>query len=214
MYMKKPLKLKTKKCMHCKGEIPLKDKVCPNCKKKQTGLFSLIVFYGSVLIVFGAIVGSCTSSDVNKTQTYTSISELDLDELQQLYLNFDSTFSYVEARNYIMRSKLPYSEVKYNGSRAFQIAFTEGCTAQKYKKESGDYLTISYAYPKKDNSKSDDLSKYTFNSCSYVPANRLSLTECESGNYISELGTKLNFDSTITKEEQMLYYYNNKDREN
>ncbi len=145
-----------------------------------------------------------------KSEKYTSISQLELDKLQQLYIDFDSSFTYMQARNFIIRSNLPYSEVKYNGSRVFQIAFTEGCTAQRFKEESGDYVTISYRYPKGENSMADHLGKYTFESCSYVPTDRIKLTECKDINFISDLGNKLELDSSITKEDQMLYYYNNK----
>ena len=142
---------------------------------------------------------------------YSSLSEIELDELQKLYINFDSSLSYSDAVDYVISIGLPYSEEKYNGSRIIQVAFTEGCTAQKYKKESGDYLTINYAYPKDENSSNDELDKYTFSACQYVPHDSyLTLTYTESSNSISRLGTPLELDSSITKEEQLLYYFNKK----
>ena len=152
-----------------------------------------------------------TSNPQSDTVKYSLLSEFELDELQQLYLNFDSSLSYSDAVDYIISTGLPYSEGKYNGSRTIQIAFTEGCTAQKYKKESGDYLTINYDYPKNENSSNDELDKYTFSSCEYVPLDSyLSLTYTEVSTFISRLGTQLELDSVMTKEEQMLYYFNNK----
>ncbi|MDE7183479.1 MAG: hypothetical protein K2O40_03170 [Lachnospiraceae bacterium] len=145
-----------------------------------------------------------------KEDTYISISEIELDELQQLYLDFDSSLSYQEAVDYIANTGLPYSEAKNNGSRTLQVAFTEGCTAQKYMKESGDYLTITYRYPRNENSSNDILDKYTFDTCVYVPLHSaLTLTHAETINYISRLGTVLELDSSMTREEQMLYYFNN-----
>ena len=52
----------------------------------------------------------------------------------------------------VKKTKLPYSEGLYNGSRLVQVAFTEGCTLQKYKKEAGDYLEIHYDYTEANNS--------------------------------------------------------------
>ncbi len=151
---------------------------------------------------------------------YSSISEIQLDDLQQLYLDFDSSLSYPDAIEYVTNTGLPYSEEKYNGSRQIQVAFTEGCTAQKYKEESGDHLTIIYVYPKDENSSNDELDKYLFGTCSYIPADSsLQLIEhnngyyfsiYEPGNYISKLGTQLELDSSMTREEQMLYYFNKK----
>ncbi len=161
-----------------------------------------------------------TSSDPaeESEKIYSSLSEIELDELQQLYLDFDSSLSYSDAIDCIIATGLPYSEEKYNGSRTIQVAFTEECTAQKYMKESGDYLTITYRYPKDENSINDELDKYTFGTCGYFPANSsLQLIEhkvgyyfsiYEPGNYI--LGTKEEIDTSITKDDQMLFYYNNK----
>lgn len=56
------------------------------------------------------------------------------DELQQLYLDLNTNLNYSEMLELIQSTGLPYSEVKYNGSRVVQVAFTDGATAQKYKK--------------------------------------------------------------------------------
>lgn len=160
------------------------------------------------------------SNSNEETEEYSSLSGIELDELQQLYLNFDSSLSYSDAVNYIINTGLPYSEEKYNGSRTIQVAFTEGCTAQKYMKESGDFLTITYVYPKDENSINDELDKYNFGTCCYVPSDSdLQLIEHKngyyysynkSGNYISKLGNDLGLDTSMSKEEQMQYYFNNK----
>ena len=151
---------------------------------------------------------------------YSSLSEIELDELQRLYIEFDSSFSFSEALEYVEASGLPYSSVKYNGSREIQVALTEGATAQKYKKVAGDYLEIIYVYPKNENSSNDVLEKYSFGTCVYCPASSsLSLIEhvnghyfsyTKAGNYISKLGNNLGLDTAMTKEEQMLYYFNEK----
>lgn len=149
---------------------------------------------------------------------YNSISEIELDALQQLYLDINSSWSYSDALDYVISTGLPYSDEKYNGSRTIQVAFTEGCTVQKYKKESGDYIIIDYVYPKGENNSNDELDKYLFGTCCYCPIDSdLELIEhkngyyfsyYEPGNYISKLGAKLELDSSMTKEEQMLYYFN------
>ena len=109
---------------------------------------------------------------------------------------------------------------KYNGSREIQVAFTKECTAQKYKKESGDYLTVTYVYPKGENSSADNFEKYTFGTCAYNPQDSDISLVChitgyyfsytEPGNYISKLGTTLDLDTSMSRDEQMKYYITNK----
>lgn len=47
----------TKKCKHCKTEIPKDAKICPNCKKKQGGVLKWIIIAVVVLAVIGAALG-------------------------------------------------------------------------------------------------------------------------------------------------------------
>lgn len=126
--------------------------------------------------------------------------------------------SYLEALEYIQNTELPYSVEKYNGYRTFQIAFTEGCTAQKYKKESGSYLTIIYRYAKGENSINDDFSKYSFGTCVYVSTSGISLITHDigyyfdiysKGTYIKQGGNTIDNLTNLNKEEQLLYYFNN-----
>lgn len=152
-----------------------------------------------------------------ESKKYSSISQLELDELQQLYLDFDSSMSYSDALEYIQNTGLPYSEEKYNGSRQFQVALTEGCTAQKYMKESGPYIIISYEYAKGENSINDDKAKYSFGSCVYNVGGFSFIVHnigyyfdiSTSGTYIKQGGNTLDELNNLSKEEQLLYYFNN-----
>ncbi len=175
--------------------------------------------FAMALIVFFALLSSCVGAPDNVTQSkpkYSSLSEVALDELQQLYVDFDASMSYPEALVYVEATGLPYSAIKYNGSRTIQVAFNGGVTAQKYTKDSGDYVEIIYVYPNGENSSNDNLEKYSFGTCSYS-SNSLSLIEHingsyfsyrAAGNYISNLGSDLQLDTSMTKEEQMLYFFN------
>lgn len=145
----------------------------------------------------------------NEPVTYDSLSQVQIDKLQQLYLDFDSSFSFAEASEYIANVGLPYSDVKYNGSRAFQIAFTDGCTDQKYKKENGPYIVINYEYVKDENGNNDDLEKYSFSSCQYFPDSYFSYAEYRESTCISRLGSILEEYNNLTKEEQLLHFFNN-----
>lgn len=145
----------------------------------------------------------------NEPVTYDSLSQVQIDKLQQLYLDFDSSFSFAEASEYIANVGLPYSDVKYNGSRAFQIAFTDGCTDQKYKKENGPYIVINYEYAKDENGNNDDFEKYSFSSCQYFPDSYFSYAEYKELTCISRLGSVLEEYNNLTKEEQLLHFFNN-----
>lgn len=188
------------------------------CKK-----FSRLFLIAATIVFFVSLV-SCTGtknrSDEQPKNAYSSLSEVNLDDLQRLYIDFDSSLSYSDAIAFVEATGLPYSAIKYNGSRTIQVAFTKGATAQKYKKDGGDYLTITYVYPSGENSANDDLEKYAFGTCVYCPTSS-SLTLIEhangsyfsyrkAGNYISKLGNDLGLDTSMTKEEQMLYYFNEK----
>ena len=169
-----------------------------------------ILLIAMIVVLFISLVSCGKSRDELKQEPkYSSFSEIELDELQRLYIDFDPSFSFSEALEYVEASGLPYSSAKYNGSRDIQVALTEGATAQKYKKVAGDYITISYVYPKHENSANDDLEKYSFDSCSYCPEPaRFSLIQSADGCHILKLGSDLKLDLSMTKEEQMLYYFN------
>lgn len=152
---------------------------------------------------------SDNAKNENEPVTYDSLSQVQIDKLQQLYLDFDSSFSYTEASEYISNVGLPYSDIKYNGSRVFQIAFTDGCTDQKYKKESGPYIVINYEYAKNENGNNDDLEKYSFSSCQYFPDSYFSYAEYKELTCISRLGSILEEYNNLTKEEQLLHFFNN-----
>ena len=171
-----------------------------------------ILLISAIAVLFILLVSCGRPRDEAPSEPrYSSLSEIELDELQRLYIDFDSSFSFSEALEYVEASGLPYSSVKYNGSRVIQVALVKGATAQKYKKVAGDYVTISYAYAKHENSINDDLEKYSFDSCSYCPEPaRFSLIQSVDGCHILKLGSDLKLDLSMTKEEQMLYYFNEK----
>lgn len=189
-------------------------------KKKKLFIPLLCI---AVIIAIGSNSKGATSDTTADTQQKISekhtLDDFSLDELQKLYLAINPNMSYSDTIEAIQDSNLPYSEEKYNGSRELQVAFTEGCTAQKYMDESGDYLQISFDYPSDENSANDDLSKYMLSSCVYCPEvgpTLLSLS-CgyyfsyhEPGNYIDDHKNKddtSDLPSSITKEDQLLYYF-------
>lgn len=62
----------TKKCKHCKTEIPKDAKVCPNCRKKQGGVLKWIIIIIVVLAILGAALGGSNEPkkvDTNKTSS-------------------------------------------------------------------------------------------------------------------------------------------------
>ncbi len=164
------------------------------------------------------------SSDGNDSDTNPETPKnekaIEYDKLQQLYLEIDSEMSYSEMVTLVQSTGLPYSEAKYNGSRIVQVAFTEESTAQKYKKENGSYVEIIYIYPENENSANDVLDKYSFGTCVYCPndcsmelINHISgsyFSYRESGKYISDLGNDLKLDKSMSKEQQLEYYFTNK----
>ena len=196
-------------------------------------LFSVMssLFFITLLVVPPEV----DNSDNDTSQYTTSVSDIpvqdtskplpsassyEYDALQHLYLDLDPNMSYSDMLDLVRSTELPYSEEKYNGSRKVQVAFTKGCTVQRHKKESGDYLEIIYEYPDSENNADDVLDKYAFGTCAYVPSGSDLCLIChvsgsyfsysEPGNYISKLGNALNLDNGMSKKEQLDYYFNNK----
>lgn len=184
--------------------------------KKKKLLIPLLCI--AVIMAIGSNSKDSTSDTVADTQQKISeehtLDDFSLDELQKLYLTINSNMSYSDVIQAVQDSGLPYSEEKYNGSRGIQVAFTEGCTAQKYKKESGDYLDISFRYPRDENSINDVLSKYTFGSCEYCPESGPTLISYGSdvGNCIQDYKNDTsNLPYNMSKEDQLLYYFEHRD---
>lgn len=186
-------------------------------RKKMLALLLCGIMAASPVPVW-ASSKNVTDQDQTADSADNLLSGYTLDGLQSLYLAITPDMSYSDVVLLIEDSELPYSEEKYNGSRELQVAFTDGCTAQKYKKESGDYLTISFNYAKGENSSNDVLSKYSLSSCIYRPESGpilISLTDGhyfsynEPGNYIEDYENKDTADISgdMTKEEQLVYYF-------
>lgn len=144
---------------------------------------------------------------------------IEYDKLQQLYLDINPDMCYPEVIELIESTGLHYSEAEYLRSWEIQVAFTKGATAQKYNDEDGDYITISYVYPD-DKNGSIGMEEYLFATCVYHPCDcSLELIQhvrgsywsyYDKGNYISDLGTDLELDTDMSKEEQLEYYFENK----
>lgn len=186
-------------------------------RKKMLALLLCGIMAASPVPVW-ASSKNVTDQDQTADSADNLLSDYTLDGLQSLYLAITPDMSYSDVVLLIEDSELPYSEEKYNGSRELQVAFTDGSTAQKYKKESGDYLTISFNYAKGENSSNDVLSKYSLSSCIYYPESGpilISLTDGhyfsynEPGNYIEDYENKDTADISgdMTKEEQLVYYF-------
>ncbi len=188
-------------------------------KKKTLLLLLCGIMAASPISVLAGSQKDAKQEQENVSNT-NLLSDYTLDELQNLYLAINPDITYSDALQLVKDSGLFYSEEKYNGSRELQVAFTDECTAQKYKKESGDYLQISFDYPSGENSSNDDLSKYTLSTCIYCPETGPTLISLSSGHYFSysEPGNYIDdyenkdevagLPETITKEEQLVYYFN------
>lgn len=77
-------------------------------------------------------------------------SNVKYDALQQLYLDINKDLSYEEILNIVKKSKLPYTDEKYNGSRTIKVAYTDKVALQRHADE-GDNVKISFDLDKKTN---------------------------------------------------------------
>ena len=64
---------KTKKCKHCKMDIPKDAKICPHCRKKQkSGILKWVVLILIIGVVIGAVTGESDSGSDKNTAATTS----------------------------------------------------------------------------------------------------------------------------------------------
>ena len=67
---------KTKKCKHCKMDIPKDAKICPHCRKKQkSGILKWVVLILIIGVVIGAVTGEDKSVDSTAKQTEATTSD-------------------------------------------------------------------------------------------------------------------------------------------
>lgn len=67
---------KTKKCKHCKMDIPKDAKICPHCRKKQkSGILKWVVLILIIGVVIGAVTGEDKSVDSTAKQTEATASD-------------------------------------------------------------------------------------------------------------------------------------------
>lgn len=64
---------KTKKCKHCKMDIPKDAKICPHCRKKQkSGILKWVVLILIIGVIIGAVTGESDSGSDKNTAATTS----------------------------------------------------------------------------------------------------------------------------------------------
>ncbi len=64
---------KTKKCKHCKMDIPKDAKICPHCRKKQkSGILKWVVLILIIGVVIGAVTSESDSGSDKNTAATTS----------------------------------------------------------------------------------------------------------------------------------------------
>lgn len=158
------------------------------------------------------------TSNIKEKEQSKKEDNISYDKLQQLYLNIKSEMTYDEVLSIITESGLPFSETKFNGSKAIKVAFEKGVTPQKYA-DSGDYIDISFDDEDRDGN-------YIFGTIEYYNNDKfITVFEYKDGTYWDfrkgeDRGLYINNYKTITgdksekyikvsnKEEQLKYVIN------
>ncbi len=178
-----------------------------------------IIAYIEILMII--MITGCAESNISETNDSTDVEstnnirldeslDVTYDDLQNLYITFPTDGNLAETLIFLENYGLPYSNEKYNGSRAIQVSITEDGTVQKYNKSDMPYITIGYNYEEHNNS-NDDLSKYSFESIQYVPnEGYFSFGELKDGTgFIRRLGIDINLE--LSREDQIKFFYQYKD---
>lgn len=91
---------KTKKCKHCKMDIPKDAKICPHCRKKQkSGILKWVVLILIIGVVIGAVTGEDKSVDSTTKQTEATASDSQKQESESIEYTSVSVNDMMDALN-------------------------------------------------------------------------------------------------------------------
>lgn len=91
---------KTKKCKHCKMDIPKDAKICPHCRKKQkSGILKWVVLLLIIGVVIGAVTGEDKSVDSTAKQTEATASDSQKQESESIEYTSVSVNDMMDALN-------------------------------------------------------------------------------------------------------------------
>lgn len=91
---------KTKKCKHCKMDIPKDAKICPHCRKKQkSGILKWVVLILIIGVVIGAVAGEDKSTDSTTKQTEATASDSQKQESESIEYTSVSVNDMMDALN-------------------------------------------------------------------------------------------------------------------
>ena len=91
---------KTKKCKHCKMDIPKDAKICPHCRKKQkSGILKWVVLILIIGVVIGAVTGEDKSADSTTKQTEATASDSQKHESESIEYTSVSVNDMMDALN-------------------------------------------------------------------------------------------------------------------
>ena len=91
---------KTKKCKHCKMDIPKDAKICPHCRKKQkSGILKWVVLILIIGVVIGAVTGEDKYADSTTKQTETTASDSQKQESESIEYTSVSVNDMMDALN-------------------------------------------------------------------------------------------------------------------
>lgn len=91
---------KTKKCKHCKMDIPKDAKICPHCRKKQkSGILKWVVLILIIGVVIGAVTGEDKSVDSTAKQTEATASDSQKQEAESIEYTSVSVNDMMDALN-------------------------------------------------------------------------------------------------------------------
>lgn len=91
---------KTKKCKHCKMDIPKDAKICPHCRKKQkSGILKWVVLILIIGVVIGAVTGEDKSVDSTAKQAEATASDSQKQESESIEYTSVSVNDMMDALN-------------------------------------------------------------------------------------------------------------------
>ncbi len=152
------------------------------------------------------------SSKINKDKVIAEKEKVNYDQLECLYLSINENMNYEEVLKIVESTGLPFTDIKYNGSRKIKVAFTEGSAKQKYA-EGGDHLEISF-----DDEEREGIYKFStleyFNNAKFITIFQYEggtyweLYNCKDrGYFINDYDNKGNYEMTFNNGNKKITKY-------
>lgn len=105
-----PAAEETKKCKHCKSDIPTDAKVCPYCRKKQGGKLKWIIIAVVALFIIGTFGEKKSDSDSSNSPAVKASTDAETQEPEINYTSVDVSTMMDDLKSNALKAEETYKD--------------------------------------------------------------------------------------------------------